>query len=392
MDHSRISYIVGRYLEKTLTEAEQQELERMLRDPACNEALLAAFDEQAGALDMSAAPDNRLLPILHAALASDRPPLRVTSRRRWRWVAAAALLALAAGGYFWLFDKTAIKADVVEQRDIAPGKQGAVLTLADGSEVVLDSMSNGTIARQNGAQLVLSEAQLSYQPSDGPSAATTYNTITTPKGRQFRVALSDGTQVWLNAASSLRYPTAFSGGQRLVEVTGEAYFEVAPDPGKPFFVNVSNKADIRVLGTHFNVNAYDNERNIAATLLEGSVRVSTRTAGSAPAAAISLRPGQQALISRTAPGNPIRVHDKADTESATAWKNGLFSFEGIPFADIMRQLERWYDIEVIYENGVPDIEFEGAMTRDVSLNGLLTILGRSGIQFRLDGRKLIVLH
>lgn len=386
MDHSRITYLTGRYLGQNLTEGEQAELEAMLRDTAYHDGLLAAFDAQAGELDMSVPMDTSLLPILHTALASDRPPVRVAARRRWLWPAAAAVLALVAGGFLWLSrpDAPLKPAAVTEKRAIVPGREGAVLTLADGSEVVLDSLSNGTIAQQHGAQLVLDNAQLSYQPEDDGSGKPVYNTITTPRGRQFRIVLSDGTQVWLNAASSLKYPVAFGAGERLVEVKGEAYFEVAPDVKKPFRVEVNQRAGITVLGTQFNVNAYDNEKSIATTLLRGSVRVTARASGSA--AGVVLRPGQQAQIG----GNGIKVDEHADTEQATAWKNGLFSFEGMAFADIMRQLERWYDIEVVYEKGIPNIEFEGQMTRDVPLDGLLTILSRSGVQFKIEGRKLIV--
>ncbi|GEP91699.1 FecR family protein [Chitinophaga terrae (ex Kim and Jung 2007)] len=390
MDQSRIIYLVGRHLEKGLTAAEQAEFGQLLRDPESHDALLAAFDALAGDLDISVPPDASLLPILHTALASDRPPMQVASRRRWYWpaAAAAAVLAIVAGGYLWLSRpaETRLAHSRAEKHNILPGKEGAILTLADGSEVVLDSLGNGTIARQNGAQLVLANAQLSYQPAGTSAETVTYNTITTPRGRQFRVVLSDGTEVWLNAASSLRYPTVFGEGERQVEVKGEAYFEVAADTKRPFHVNVNKKADILVLGTHFNVNAYDNEKTIATTLMEGAVRVSATVSGKA--AEVVLRPGQQARISAAA--DRITVKEHADVDNVIAWKNGLFNFEGADFADIMRQLERWYDIEVVYGKGIPDIEFEGQMTRDVPLNGLLTILSRSGIQFRLEGRKLIV--
>ncbi|QJB37430.1 FecR domain-containing protein [Chitinophaga oryzae] len=389
MDQSRIIYLVGRYLEKGLTEAEQAEFGQLLRDQESYDALLAAFDALAGDLDISVPPDGALLPILHTALASDRPPVQVASYRRWYWpAAAAAVLAMVVCSYLWLSRPatTGLAHNGTEKHNILPGKEGAILTLADGSEVVLDSLGNGTIARQNGAQLVLADAQLSYQPAGTSAETATYNTITTPRGRQFRVVLSDGTAVWLNAASSLRYPTVFGEGKRQVEVKGEAYFEVAPDTKKPFHVNINQKADILVLGTHFNVNAYDNEEALAATLMEGAVRVSAPVPGKA--AEVVLRPGQQARISAAA--NRITVKEHADVDNVIAWKNGLFNFDGADFADIMRQLERWYDIEVVYEKGTPDIEFEGQMTRDVPLNGLLTILSRSGIQFRLEGRKLIV--
>jgi ferric-dicitrate binding protein FerR (iron transport regulator) len=216
--------------------------------------------------------------------------------------------------------------------------------------------------------------------------------MSTPKGRQFQVTLPDGTKVWLNAGSSIRYPTVFNGGERKVEVMGEAYFEVAHNAKMPFKVNVNNKAELEVLGTHFNVNAYDNEATINTTLLEGSVKVGSRSRS--PSGAIGklqsavLKPGNQAVLTHD---SRLTIHDNVDVNQVMAWKNGLFNFEGATFREIMNELERWYDIEIVYEKTVPDIEFEGKMTRDVPLHDLLKMLERSDIHFRIEGRKLIVL-
>lgn len=381
MDNTRIHYLSAQYLKKSLTETEQAEFQRLLHDPVHQEALQAAFEEMAGELDMHVAQDKDLLPLLERSLHSDRIPHRVRFLRRWVPAAAAAILLLAAGAYLW----TANRKDAlptVEATVITPGKAGAILTLADGSQVVLDSLDNGVIANQNGARVVLRNGQLAYDPAENGNGEIVFNTISTPKGRQFQVTLPDGTLVWLNAASSIRYPTVFSGEERKVEVTGEAYFEVAKNAKMPFRLNVNNKAEINVLGTHFNVNAYDNEKAIATTLLEGSVRVAANL--DQP---VILQPGQQAQIAKAG----INVIENADIDKVIAWKNGLFHFEGATLAEIMRQLERWYDIEVVYEKGIPDIEFEGEMTRDVSLNGLLVMLGKTEMHFRLEGRKLIVL-
>lgn len=299
--------------------------------------------------------------------------------RRIGWAAAAAAAALLLGvlGY-WQFKTPphTPAVTIVNSPDIAPGKQGAVLVLANGQEVVLDSTQNGMVAMQNGARVMLQNGNLSYDADKHKETAITYNTLRIPKGRQFQLTLPDGSKVWLNAASSLRYPTVFSGSERKVEITGEAYFDIAPIAKQPFKVNVNNKTEIAVLGTQFNVNAYANENVMKATLLQGSIKVADKI----------LQPGQQAQTTQE-----TIVVNNIDTAQVTAWKEGLFNFEGAHLQEVMRQLERWYDIEVVYENGVPDTEFSGEMTKGISLNGVLIALEKSGVHFRREGRKLIVL-
>lgn len=390
MDNTRIYYLAGQYLNKSLTETEQAEFQRLLHDPVHQEALLAAFEEMAGELDMNAVQDKTLLPLLERSLQGDKVhrPVRVLPRRWLGLAAASVILLLAAGAYFWMVNKNTPPPNTEAKNTvITPGRQGAILTLANGSQVVLDSLGNGVIAQQNGASLVLTNGQLAYTPAENNSGEMVFNTISTPKGRQFQVTLPDGTQVWLNAASSIRYPTTFSGNERKVEVTGEAYFEVTKNAEMPFRVNVNNKAEIKVLGTHFNVNAYENEKTVATTLLEGHVQVGIFHEHETESGHVILQPGEQAQIAGT-PG--IKVIKNANIDKAIAWKNGLFYFEGASLAEIMRQLERWYDIEVVYENGIPHIEFEGEMTKDVSLSGLLAMLGKTELHFRIEGRKLII--
>jgi ferric-dicitrate binding protein FerR (iron transport regulator) len=210
--------------------------------------------------------------------------------------------------------------------------------------------------------------------------------MTTPKGRQFQVTLPDGTNVWLNAASSVRYPTSFTGNERRVEVTGEAYFEVVKNAAKPFIVEVNNKAAVEVLGTSFNINAYGDERSVRATLLSGSIRVGVPFAGRKKA--VVLAPGQQAEVA----GTQITVAENQDADKILAWKNGLFNFDGADLEEVMRQLERWYNIEVVYENGIPHTRFIGEMSRQIALTDLLDILKRTEVDFRVEGRKLIVLN
>ena len=301
-------------------------------------------------------------------------------RRAFRY-AAAVLLLLSAGAYFWAvnnqgIDQPGTDASVI----IAPGREGAVLTLADGSKVVLDSMGNGVVANQSGVQVVLQNGQLAY---DGSSKEIAFNTITTPKGRQFRLQLPDGSKVWLNAASAIKYPTTFTGKERLVELEGEAYFEVAKNAAMPFKVTARD-ATVEVLGTSFNVNAYRNESVIRTTLLDGAVRLKAYQQSQ------TLKPGQQAVAKPAR--EQLEVVNDADLDKVMAWKNGLFNFEDASLEEVMRQLERWYDIEVTYAKGIPPIRFGGEINRQNTLQDVLQILEKSNVHFRFEeSRKLVVI-
>ena len=314
-------------------------------------------------------------------------PLRI-SFRRWGWVAASVLILLAEGAVVML----AINANRKEQhaqatiQDIAPGSNKAILTLGNGATIRLDSAGSQLI-QQGDVTVRQTGAQLTYDVQ-GSNAGLTYNTLTTPRGGQFRVQLPDGTLVWLNAASSLRYPTAFAGKERTVEISGEAYFEVAAAAGRPFMVKIGETAAVEVLGTSFNVNAYPDETGIHTTLLKGAVRVATLHTG----AHVLLQPGQQAQIAGSQPEAGIKIISNANISQIMAWKNGLFNFENAGLQEVMRQLARWYDLQVVYENGVPDMYFEGEMSREMSLSQVLAGLQQTGVRFRIEeGRRLVVL-
>lgn len=326
--------------------------------------------------------------------------------RQWGWAAASVLLVLGIGAYLWTNNKSRTPPPAVAQQtmDIAPGREGAVLTLADGSQVVLDSLGNGLVAAQHGSQVLLQDGKLAYDPTGASSGETVYNTMSTPNGRQFQVALPDGTQVWLNAASSIRYPTVFTGKERKVTVRGEAYFEVAKNTQQPFFVSVDDKATIAVLGTHFNVNAYDNEASIQATLLEGSIAVSIGLNGQGitgrPASAgdekVILQPGQQAEIGRETlqeqGGSPTPATIQVTTvasDKVIAWKQGLFNFEGVGVGALMRQIARWYNVEVVYAGAIPQAKFAGAVKRNTSLKDLLASLQQMGVKNQLSANGII---
>jgi transmembrane sensor len=367
-------------------------LARDEQDPDAKALVLEQLRQAVGQDRVSEELRIRMEAKLPAILGKEEPLVR-PSRLLWiRYSSVAAVLLLIGAGIYF-FPKnhppppvTAKAAPV--KNDIAPGKQGAILTLADGRTVVLDSLGNGVVASQSGAKIVLSNGQLAYTTEGTATAEPAYNTMTTPKGRQFQVTLPDGTKVWLNAASSLRYPTVFAGRERTVEVTGEAYFEVAAATSKngdrmPFLVKINDATEVQVLGTHFNINAYKDEVTINTTLLEGSVRIVN---GSEKAI---LRPGQQA---QTGQSSRISIVADANVEKVMAWKNGVFDFQDATLEEVMRQLQRWYDIDVVYEKGIPKIEFIGKMGRDLSLSEVLGGLQLSKVHFRLEeGRKLVVL-
>jgi ferric-dicitrate binding protein FerR (iron transport regulator) len=207
-----------------------------------------------------------------------------------------------------------------------------------------------------------------------------YNTLSTPRGGQYQLVLPDGSKVWLNASSSIHFPTAFAGHERNVELTGEAYFEIAKNKQKPFHVNV-NGMQVEVLGTHFNVNAYGDEGAIKTSLLEGSVKIKKGNISGL------LKPGQQGVLKKNSTDLEIK---NADMNEAIAWKNGLFEFDGADIKSIMREIGRWYDVDVVYAGKVPDRRFEGKISRDAQLSDVLKILALSNVKFSVEGKKIIV--
>ena len=326
--------------------------------------------------------------------------LEVTKRRRiWQIPAAAAtviLIILSVGTYF-MFSSKSPKQEIVKttptkpqlKNDIAPGGNKAILTLADGSTIVLDSASNGTISQQGNIKVQkLNNGLLAYtingkQVTESDEAF--YNTISTPRGGQYQVTLADGTKVWLNAASSIRFPVLFKGKERKVEITGEAYFEVAKNKAMPFKVK-ANSSEIEVLGTHFNVNSYDDEASIKTTLLEGKVKVSVPAIAGNQSSKFLL-PGQQADINKE---GKINVMDNADTEEAVAWMNGHFQFKSADLKMILRQISRWYDVDVEYK-GNANLHFTGQLTRNENVSKVFEKLVLTGeVHFKIDGKRIIV--
>ena len=312
-------------------------------------------------------------------------------------VAASVLVFLVSGLYFLIKTddiktgkipvKVALKPVV---NDIQPGGIKAILTLSDGKKVVLDDSQNGVVLNQGGIKIhknsqgvieyTLIESDIQKSKTEIREIQTVYNTIQTPVGGKFQLNLADGSKVWLNSASSLRFPVFFAGNTREVELKGEAYFEVSKNEDKKFSVRSGNQT-VEVLGTHFNINAYSDEPSITTTLIEGAVRVIELNSKKSQI----LRPGEQSKVDRE-----IRIHRK-DTQAEVAWKDGYFYFENASIETVMRQLGRWYGITARYETELPEHHFEGAIATNLTLLEVLEILQKSNIHFRLEGKEVVVM-
>lgn len=310
-------------------------------------------------------------------------------------MAAAVILMLFSATTYYFVSGNKSKESVTKQSQvkpaavITPGSNKAVLILSDGSEILLDSAANGTLSQQGNIQVQkLENGLLAYKVNGRlltENDEAFYNTISTPRGGQYQVTLSDGTVVWLNAASSIRFPVVFTGKERKVTITGEAYFEVAKNKQMPFKV-AANGSEVEVLGTHFNVNAYDDEASVRTTLLEGSVKVSVSNSTSQQTAKF-LKPGQQAGISKE---GRIDIISGVDTEEAVAWKNGLFIFNSTDVKSIMRQISRWYNVDVEYRGNV-NLHFTGQLARKDDVSSVFEKMAMTGeVHFTINGKRVIV--
>ncbi|MGN7820123.1 FecR family protein [Chitinophaga sp. 22536] len=387
MEQTPLSTLITRYLNEELSEEETARLWETLREghgeEAWKEALLALLQDK----DKHGHADTERMEQIYASIRPADTPV-VPVRRRWIYPAAAAVIlaVIVASATLWRSRGPQPRLaghPAAAVHEVTPGSNKAMLTLADGSTITLDSAGNGALAQQGNVQVVqVNNGQLAYQASGSHAAgAVQYNTLAIPRGGQFRVTLPDGTNVWINAASTLRYPTAFTGTDRTVELTGEAYFEVAKMPEKPFHVKVRNM-DVQVLGTHFNVMAYTEETSMQTTLLEGAVKVHTAGAQTA------LRPGQQLRMEQT---GRLSVVDNVNTDEIIAWKNGYFQFNHEKLPGVMRQIARWYDVDIAYDGNIPDREFGGKISRNSSIEEVLRILELSKVHFRIEKKKIIVI-
>jgi transmembrane sensor len=347
---------------------------------------------------------DRLLALIHEKIKPEkvRVPLFFLSRKVWKKLAVAALFLLIAGKSILFFfpSHPAVKQPVAsglpapDSHELPPGRNNAILTLADGHTITLDSAANGGLAQQGNTKVIKLNGQIAYRNTGTPHGeeAILLNTIATARGNQYQLILSDGSKVWLNAASSLRFPTSFKGKERRVEVTGEAYFEIVKNPSMPFKVIIAStpqpsegragRGEIDVLGTHFNVNAYTDESSVKTTLLEGAVAIKKENEVQ------MLSPGQQAEF---APKGGISLAKNVDVTQETAWKDGFFWFNNTDIYTLMRQVSRWYDVEVEFKGKITDDGFTGKVSRNVPLSKLLNVLEQYEIHFKVEGKKITVL-
>lgn len=388
MDTSRLTYLVSQWQQSALTEGEQHELTAFLADPANREQFVSLMSEQPEDEGAYAFNSDTWMPVINNVLQADKlaqPALFPEKRRPFiRWYAAAAAAAVLIG-LVTLYTVNKRNAQpplagitTLKPEDVAPGQDVAILTLADGTHLKLDSAAQKTI-RQGQTVVNQQNGQLQYVAASKP-AEVVYNTLTVPRGGQFQVVLPDGSKVWLNAASSLKYPTAFTGDKRTVEIQGQGYFEVAANASQPFIVKV-NDMEVQVLGTSFDIMAYPDEKTINTTLLDGAVRVSHGSTS------LQLRPGQQAVLDNATFNAFIR---QVDADQVIAWKTGFFEFDNENLATIMRQVSRWYDIEVDLKDMRTARRFGGRISRRLPLSEILNMLESSGAGFELKGRKLEV--
>lgn len=385
MNTERLKYLLERYRNAQCNEAEMNEINEWYHSLQYDPADFHKWVEE----ESSA---KELADKLYANFRSRALPSKNRRSLRGVWQAAAAILVLA--GMSLLFRTSFVPAE--KQKDtglsaaaIPPGKNKAVLTLADGSQIMLDDASAGKLASQQGTNVIKSaNGQLIYDFSIDKSAAQqedhmAFNTLYTPKGGQYQVVLPDSTRVWLNSDSKLNFPVAFRGKERKVMLTGEAYFEVHPMKSNPFIIVTGNQA-IEVLGTHFNINGYEDEQAISTTLLEGSVRVSNLLTKDAQV----LVPGQQSTLSRNTGNIDVR---KVNTEQVVAWKNGYFLFDNEDLSSILRTVSRWYDVEIEFQYTGRNEKFGGTFSRSSDLRDILNNLQEIGhVHFKIDNRKIIV--
>lgn len=370
----RISLIAKKWQEGTITELEKEAFEEWY----------AGFED---VLEIDSAESHEEAERRLYNLIARRGNIGPKRGPKWPRVAAAAaiLLSLGIGSYYYITKPNQEQIAQIQVNDVVPGGNKAVLTLANGQHVVLTSAKNGRLAIQGNTEITkTADGNIVYNQTTGESAAIsalTYNTVSTPVGGQYHLTLTDGTNVWLNAASSIKYPIAFTGGERKVEIFGEAYFEVAHNAAKPFRVR-SNHQVVEVLGTHFNINSYADETATKTTLLEGSVKVTGSNGFK------FIKPGQQAVLS----GNNLSVA-QADVEEAVAWKNGYFRFNDEKIASIMRKLSRWYNIDVSFEGKMLEEGFNGKISRYKNISQTLKMLEKTkAVHFKVEGRRVTVIQ
>lgn len=389
----RLQYLFHRYYHKTATEQERDELFALISEGKHEPDLQVLIEQTWDDLHIEQKIFNEQQKhqmLLHILTAT---PVNQPKKGFIKWIGFAAIAAMLTVVAVAVWTNTRLKPDkhlAIHKKqqaplnDALPGSNKAILKLADGNTITLDDATVGTVATE-GKTLIkkTADGKIIYNTAALTSSADTspvLNTISTPKGGQYQVALPDGTHVWLNSASSLTFPTRFTGHTRQVSITGEAYFEVAKIPDMPFKVKAP-RAEIQVLGTHFNVMAYDDEQVMKTTLLEGSVNIHS---GGFSA---KLVPGQQAQINSDGKN---KVLNNVDVDDELAWKNGLFQFRDAKIDAILRQASRWYNVNVVYKGRVPNQEFNGRISKNVKASELLNMLKYAGVNVEIEGNNIVV--
>lgn len=405
-DKARLKYLFQQYLQNQVSDKELEELFDCIRESKQGDALrkqmLHVFretqpDKAGERVDWDAMFSGI---INNPNVEERRQNVRVKRLHLWRNIAAAVLVLVVGTAGIYLFLNRSTPAQSITQteavkQDIMPGGNKAVLTLSNGTKVILDSAYNGKLAGQGNMNVLKkSSGLLVYTRKDDLSAASKssrqsviqYNTLSTPRGGQYQLTLSDGTKVWLNAASSIHYPITFSGKNRPVEITGEVYFEVASNAEKPFIVR-KGAIEVKVLGTHFNINAYDDEVALKVTLLEGLVKVSQLKTKHSKL----VHAGQQAKLNKK---GHIKIFENVPVNDVISWKNGFFSFREASIPTVMKQLQRWYNINVEYGEAYLDrYHFTGELSRNAPINKVLDMIEQTGVaRFTINEHKITVLR
>jgi len=399
--NARLNYLFNSYYHQTATQQERDELFEIINSSANDAELTALIHEAWNSLraDEPLFDAAKSMDMLNNILQSKSDPdnihpIRPPSKNQL-WlkvsVAAAVMIFVGLGAYTFINQqKSTINKrgqaglKPMPTHDVLPGGNKAMLTLANGKTITLDSAKNGLLANEGTAHIKKTrDGQLVYEAGKNETAdvPAAMNTVSTPRGGQYQLVLNDGSKVWLNSASSLSFPAVFKGATREVEITGEAYFEVAKNAKMPFKVKVNNTV-VEVLGTHFNIMAYNDEEAIKTTLLEGSVKISNKQFSG------FLMPGQQASLKQN---GPIKITDEADADDAVAWKEGIFQFRDAGIEAIMRQAARWYDVQVSFTGKIPAKEFTGRISRNVKASELMGMLKYMGVNFKIEDKHITVL-
>ncbi|HEX2629424.1 MAG TPA: FecR domain-containing protein, partial [Chitinophagaceae bacterium] len=386
----RLRYLFARYTGGNLSDNERTELMGLWLDPSMeteirnllNETVATSGDAESMTEEEMQRMFGKIFEQTHLNANEETPVIEMHTRRKTgirKWMAAASiLLLLATGSYFLFFHNNksgTVPPIAFDGTDIQPpDTTRAMITLANGRKVSIDSL---TMINDGAIRVTKNDkGEIVY---DGASQGAIYNTIDNPRGSPVaNITLIDGTKVWLNTASSLKYFASNTGKQRQVEINGEAYFEVAKDASRPFIVKKAT-TQVTVLGTHFNVDAYDDQSQVKITLLEGSVRTS-RESGVNSRESVLLKPNEQAIV-----GNTIDINKNADIDAVMAWKNGLFAFNHADIPTVMRQVSRWYDVDVRYEGGIPAVQLGGDLERNLNLQQVLKALEKSKVRCRIEG-------